>query len=109
LNSSRRNPATSFRPADLRQYRSRGAQRPRTEKRIIMTGAEHYTAAEALLDEAANNPEDAGQRAALAQVHATLALAAATAMASRLVETEEGDEIAAMDPTDQEHWDNAAG
>ena len=39
----------------------------------------------------------------------TLALAAATAMASRLVETEEGDEIAAMDPTDQEHWDNAAG
>ena len=54
-------------------------------------------------------PEDAGQRIAVAQVHATLALAAATAMASRLVETEDGDEIAAMDPTDQEHWDKAAG
>lgn len=74
-----------------------------------MTGAEHYAAAEALLDEVANNPEDAGQRIAIAQVHASLALAAATAMASRLVETEEGDEIAAMDPTDQEHWDNVAG
>ena len=74
-----------------------------------MTGAEHYTAAEALLDEIAANPGDASQRLAVAQVHATLALAAATAMASRLVETEDGDEIAAMDPTDQEHWDNVAG
>lgn len=71
-----------------------------------MTGAEHYAAAEALLaDEADTTPE----RLAAAQVHATLALAAATAMASRLVETEEGDEIAAMDPTDQERWDNVAG
>ncbi len=74
-----------------------------------MTGAEHYAAAEALLDEVAAKPDDAGQRLAVAQVHATLALAAATAMASRLVETEDGDEIAAMDPTDQEHWDNVAG
>ncbi|HEY4024158.1 MAG TPA: hypothetical protein VGM75_36105 [Pseudonocardiaceae bacterium] len=75
-----------------------------------MTGAEHYAAAEALLDEIATNPAgEAGQRLATAQVHATLALAAATAMASRLVETEEGDEIAAMDPTDQQHWDNVAG
>lgn len=74
-----------------------------------MTGAEHYAAAEALLDEVAANPDDASQRLAVAQVHATLALAAATAMASRLVETEDGDEIAAMDPTDQQHWDNVAG
>ena len=72
-----------------------------------MTGAEHYAAAEALLEEAAGNSDS--HKVALAQVHATLALAAATAMASRLVETEEGDEIAAMDPTDQEHWDNVAG
>jgi hypothetical protein len=78
-------------------------------ERITMTGAEHYTAAEALLEDVAANPEDAGQRVAVAQVHATLALAAATAMASRLVETEDGAEIAAMDPTDQEHWDSAAG
>jgi hypothetical protein len=70
-----------------------------------MTGAEHYAAAEALLDEAETTPE----RVAAAQVHATLALAAATAMASRLVETEDGDEIAAMDPTDQQHWDQVAG
>jgi hypothetical protein len=78
-------------------------------ERITMTGAEHYAAAEALLDEVAANPDDASSRLAVAQVHATLALAAATAMASRLVETEDGDEIAAMDPTDQEHWDNVAG
>jgi hypothetical protein len=70
-----------------------------------MTGAEHYAAAEAILDE----PEASPERVAAAQVHATLALAAATAMASRLVETENGDEIAGMDPTDQEHWDHAAG
>jgi hypothetical protein len=75
-----------------------------------MTGAEHYAAAEALLDEIVTTaPEEAGQRLAAAQVHATLALAAATAMGSRLVETEDGDEIAAMDPTDQERWDRAAG
>lgn len=73
-----------------------------------MTGAEHYAAAEALIDEAATDP-DGGQRLAAAQVHATLALAAATAMANRLVETEEGGEIAAMDPTDQERWDHVAG
>ncbi|HEY4453672.1 MAG TPA: hypothetical protein VGN81_05110 [Pseudonocardiaceae bacterium] len=74
-----------------------------------MTGAEHYAAAEALLDELTTSPEGPTTRVAVAQVHATLALAAATAMASRLVETEDGDEIAAMDPTDQEHWDNVAG
>lgn len=74
-----------------------------------MTGAEHYAAAEALLDESTTSPDGSAQRIAIAQVHATLALAAATAMASRLVETEEGDEIAAMDPTDQERWDGVAG
>lgn len=74
-----------------------------------MTGAEHYAAAEQLLDEAAKNPEEPGQRLAVAQVHATLALAAATAMSSRLVETEEGGEIAAMDPTDTQAWDAVAG
>jgi hypothetical protein len=30
-------------------------------------------------------------------------------MSSRLVETEEGGEIAAMDPTDQQAWDDVAG
>jgi hypothetical protein len=74
-----------------------------------MTGAEHYAAAEQLLEEAAKNPVEADQQVAIAQVHATLALAAATAMASRLVETEDGDEIAAMDPTDQQAWDDVAG
>ncbi|HEX3785349.1 MAG TPA: hypothetical protein VHX38_37335 [Pseudonocardiaceae bacterium] len=78
------------------------------EKRITMTGAEHYAAAEALLDEVEGRP-DAELRLATAQVHATLALAAATAMCSRLVETEDGPEIAAMDPTDQQAWDDVAG
>jgi hypothetical protein len=74
-----------------------------------MTGAEHYAAAEALLVDLPGDPAEAAGKVAAAQVHATLALAAATAMASRLVETEGGDEIAAMDPGDQRAWDAAAG
>jgi hypothetical protein len=45
-----------------------------------MTGAEHYIAAEELLTDArhAQNESDATRLLATAQVHATLALAAAT-------------------------------
>jgi hypothetical protein len=74
-----------------------------------MTGAEHYAAAEALLVDLPGDPAASAGKLAKAQVHATLALAAATAMASRLVETEDGGEIAAMDPGDQRTWDTTAG
>jgi hypothetical protein len=43
-----------------------------------MTGAEHYDKAEQLLGDAVLFPEDDAVLAATAQVHATLALAAAT-------------------------------
>ncbi|MER6860790.1 MULTISPECIES: hypothetical protein [Streptomyces] len=48
-----------------------------------MTGPEHYRKAEALLDTAAKNfllGKDASSALAAAQAHATLALAAATAL-----------------------------
>ncbi|OLT36737.1 hypothetical protein BJF79_30670 [Actinomadura sp. CNU-125] len=46
-----------------------------------MTGPEHYQRAEELLDRSdGDDPETAAVRVAQAQVHATLALAAATAM-----------------------------
>lgn len=46
-----------------------------------MTGPEHYREAEALLDEVSGPDDDftRDERIAMAQVHATLALAAATA------------------------------
>lgn len=64
-----------------------------------MTGPEHYLEAERLA-ELATNADD--QMLALkAQVHATLALAAATAMTGY-----EGDR---MHPADFEAWDRACG
>jgi hypothetical protein len=60
-----------------------------------MTGPEHYHAAELLLAEAAERPGEASARSiAAAQVHATLALAAATALHG---------------VTDHRHWFEATG
>lgn len=44
-----------------------------------MTGAEHYAEAERLINHAANWGDEAPRILAMAQVHATLALTAATA------------------------------
>jgi hypothetical protein len=60
-----------------------------------MTGPEHYLQAQQLIA----SPSDAG--IALAQVHATLALAAATAMS--------GFDHNGMHPDDFRAWDNACG
>ncbi len=64
-----------------------------------MTGSEHYAAAEELLvDARLTQDEDAadrGLRLAIAQIHATLALAAATALGS--------------DSLDLRAWREAAG
>jgi hypothetical protein len=60
-----------------------------------MTGPEHFRAAELLLAEAGAQPAQASARSiATAQVHATLALAAATALHG---------------VTDQRHWFEAMG
>jgi len=60
-----------------------------------MNGPEHYQAAELLLAEAAEQPGEASARSiATAQVHATLALVAATALHG---------------VTDQRHWFEATG
>ncbi|MFE2353418.1 hypothetical protein [Streptomyces parvulus] len=74
-----------------------------------MTGPEHYREAERLLELASSSKEttyegdnpEADRDIAAAQVHATLALAAATAMSS----TEQG----GMARVDFEAWDRAAG
>jgi hypothetical protein len=68
-----------------------------------MTGPEHYRAAEMLLaaaDQIAEQGGDMGEMLAAAQVHATLALAAATAMGS----AKDG-----MPRVDFVAWDKAAG
>ena len=67
-----------------------------------MTGPEHYREAEALLEEAAD-PADHGvsvlhAHIARAQVHATLALAAAMV-----------DGLAVLRPEDRDEWDRATG
>jgi len=60
-----------------------------------MTGPEHFRAAELLLAEAGEQPGEASARSiATAQVHATLALAAATALHG---------------VTDHQHWFEATG
>ena len=60
-----------------------------------MTGPGHYRAAEQLLAEAVEQPGEASARSiATAQVHATLALAAATALHG---------------VTDHRHWFEATG
>jgi hypothetical protein len=48
----------------------------------MATGADHYLEAEALLERGPGNYENPGDCWAKAQVHATLALAAATAAAA---------------------------
>ncbi|WP_037823049.1 hypothetical protein [Streptomyces sp. NRRL B-24720] len=76
-----------------------------------MTGPEHYAAAEQLGHEAAHQVEnhsdwDAAQAyAAMAQVHATLALAAATAMSAPL----DGEAESGLPPRDAAAWYAAAG
>jgi len=60
-----------------------------------MTGPEHFRAAELLLAEAGEQPGEASARSiATAQVHATLALAAATALHG---------------VTDHQHWFEVTG
>jgi hypothetical protein len=71
-----------------------------------MTGAEHYREAERLLTEAPRPADGYGPdldtgKVALAQVHATLALAAATAM--------NGYRAGDMHPADFKAWDRACG
>lgn len=78
-----------------------------------MTGPEHYAEAERLmvrLAEISNTPGPVDRKATLvissvAQVHATLALAAATAMGAGRADTENG----AMDAVDFRAWDEVAG
>lgn len=71
-----------------------------------MTGPEHYREAERLIRDA-RIPEDLTQ----AQVHATLALAAATAMAGRPTRSglAEGSRIDGMDTDDYVAWNDACG
>ncbi|WP_031166049.1 hypothetical protein [Streptosporangium roseum] len=69
-----------------------------------MTGADHYREAERLAREAdvEDAPEWVTARAALAQVHATLALAAATALLGPVA-------TSGYDDTDLDAWREAAG
>jgi hypothetical protein len=67
-----------------------------------MTGPEHYIEAEHLLaglDDNTSDRQDADNTVALAQVHATLALAAATASGA----------WEAMDVGESRSWDRAIG
>lgn len=76
--------------------------------RCPVTGPEHYRAAERLAREAATEdaPEWVTARAALAQVHATLALAAATAMG---LPAGSNENWTAMPDADARAWYKAAG
>ena len=80
----------------------------------MATGPEHYRAAERLIE--AFQGLDVTSRDALAaahtcmveaQVHATLALAAATALSSR--ERDGEHDPHGMDPRDRREWEKAAG
>lgn len=83
----------------------------------MATGPEHYTEAEDWLTVADNavgrSSEHVVMAAAVAQGHATLALAAATAMAARagLIRGASGtyEAVAGMDDRDFEAWDRVAG
>jgi hypothetical protein len=75
-----------------------------------MTGPEHYTAAESLLAEAAHVAEqggDMGEMLTAAQVHATLALAAATAQGALVGCTPDG--LEGMSVRDMHAWNDVAG
>jgi hypothetical protein len=70
-------------------------------KHYAMTGPEHYTAAEKLIESAyIEDRATATLSIALAQAHATLALAAATAL---------GGGQDGLQDTDFQEWNNAAG
>ncbi|MFE7128909.1 hypothetical protein [Streptomyces sp. NPDC057617] len=71
-----------------------------------MTGPEHYKRAEDLAKTAARQPEssDAPALIELAHVHATLALAAATAMQAPVDGSEPG-----MSPAEFREWHRGAG
>ncbi|MFI9449205.1 hypothetical protein [Amycolatopsis sp. NPDC052450] len=78
-----------------------------------MTGPEHYREAERLMAKAEDGNrsfEYHQQLMNLAQVHATLALAAATAMAGRLNTNYRNDSrTAGMHVSDSQAWDVVAG
>ncbi len=72
-----------------------------------MTGPEHYTRAEQLVRTVRDGHQEGTDVAAIlaaAQVHATLALAAATAVSAPVDRAEEG-----MPPADATAWYQAAG
>jgi hypothetical protein len=68
-------------------------------QRRKMTGPQHYVAAQNALDAAVDTtcPEQAGRLFAEAQVHATLAMAAATAMNGYDASGSDGQDFAAWD------------
>ncbi|MFE1849925.1 hypothetical protein [Streptomyces sp. NPDC059489] len=73
-----------------------------------MTGPEHYTRAEQLLREVRDGHQEGSDVAAIltaAQVHATLALAAATAMGAPV----DGEADSGLPPQDAKAWNKAAG
>lgn len=74
-----------------------------------MTGPEHYQRAEFWADSAEqakkNDASDVAELTALGQLHATLALAAATAMGAHSVEAGP----AGMPTADFDAWDRVAG
>lgn len=79
-----------------------------------MTGPEHYREAERHLSAASFtqgpggdpiHPETAAHHLAMAQAHATLALAAATAMGAAV----DGEADSGLPPRDAEAWYDAAG
>jgi len=75
-----------------------------------MTGPEHYTAAEELMTDAEQIAEqggDIGHLLTAAQVHATLALAAATAQGALVGSTPEG--LEGMSERDMHAWNDVAG
>lgn len=72
----------------------------------VMTGPEHYADAERLIRQSRGQDDEvAAVTLAEAQVHATLALAAATAMGAGRADTANG----AMDAVDFRAWDEVAG
>ncbi|HZA72443.1 MAG TPA: hypothetical protein VE476_05965 [Propionibacteriaceae bacterium] len=74
-----------------------------------MTGPEHYQAAEKWLANATDAPDVEGVTLALrtAQVHATLANAAATYTAAMVVFVTEGHDLSSS--VDMRTWDKVAG
>jgi hypothetical protein len=72
---------------------------------IMATGPEHYQRAERLLAPALDGRHPTPEEVARAQVHATLALAAATAMAASGTAGIGG----TMDPADFQAWDSVCG